>query len=562
MTTCPRSEHASRIGSLRLTPTQPGGIHAHYAPRILALAIALPLAAGSGLSFAAGLTPVPDANPKSPGSAPPNALSPELTEKIVVQGSNPLENTSGQFSFYGYNNDGPMLPALGSNAEATKTEPDKNTYLVLPHLVGPDSHYDYGHRFLFQGHENSKGGNSYITRINLDADGAHRVTLLATTDTDGNALPAFDGSTWYPWAQRLLFSAEGAKGGGIWQATLGVPADVDSLVKIIGQGGFEGMQADSSGNIWIVEDAGGVAGAVNTHAKQPNSFIYRFVPKDPRDLKKGGKLQALQVLSKHSGNPIVFHGGQADADITSMDQKDLHTYGRTFRTQWVTIHDTSTDGFVSFNANALAKTKLATPFKRPENGQFRPGTGFREFYFDTTGDTNNLTEAASFGGFGAIFKLAQRSPAADDGTLTLFYLSDAPHSSFDNVAFWSPNEVVFVQDMGDTLHTQINAFDSAFLFDVRKDYSNPVNQPVRILALGRDPSATIDSGLLGTGGFQNEGDNEITGIHISDGDPTVNGLLGAKLPWPFHFGWRVFYTQQHGDNQTWEIIPENDNDAQ
>jgi hypothetical protein len=529
-------------------------------PRILAMAVALPLAAASALSSADGLTPVPNANTKIVGFAAPNVLSPELAEKIVAQGSNPLENPSGQFTFYGYNNDGPMLPALGSNVEATKTEPDKNTYLVLQHLSGPDQNYEYGHRFLFQGHENSKGGNSFITRINLDADGAHRVTLLATTDTDGNALPAFDGSTWYPWAQRLLFSAEGAKGGGIWQATLAVPSVVDSLVGIIGQGGFEGMQADSHGNIWIVEDSGGKNGTANPHARQPNSFIFRFVPKDRTDLKQGGKLQALQVQSKAHTGPIVFHDGQADADINSQDQMDLHTYGKSFHTRWVTIHDTAVNGLAAFNANTLAKAQLATPFKRPENGQFRPGTGFREFYFDTTGDTNALTEAATFGGFGAIFKLSQRSPDADDGALTLFYVSDAAHSSFDNVAFWSPNEVVFVQDMGDTLHSQINAFDSAFLFDVRKDYSKAVNQPVRILALGRDPSATIDSGLLGTSGFQNEGDNEITGIHVSDGDPTTGGLLGAKLPWPFHFGWRVFYTQQHGDNQTWEIIREQDDD--
>ena len=87
------------------------------------------------------------------------------------------------------------------------------------------------------------------------------------------------------------------------------------------------------------------------------------------------------------------------------------------------------------------------------------------------------------------------------------------------------------------------------------NYANPANQPVRILALGRDTSATIDSALSGSSGFQNEGDNEITGIHISDGDPGIDGLLGAKGPRPFHDGWRVFYTQQHGDNYTWEIIP-------
>jgi len=41
---------------------------------------------------------------------------------------------------------------------------------------------------------------------------------------------------------------------------------------------------------------------------------------------------------------------------------------------------------------------------------------------------------------------------------------------------------------------------------------------------------------------------------LSDGDPTVNGLLGAKIPTPFRGGWRLFYTQQHGDNNTWEIL--------
>jgi hypothetical protein len=57
-----------------------------------------------------------------------------------------------------------------------------------------------------------------------------------------------------------------------------------------------------------------------------------------------------------------------------------------------------------------------------------------------------------------------------------------------------------------------------------------------------------------TGTFNNEGDNEITGWHLSDGNPTVNGLLGSKIPKPFQEGWRLFFTQQHGDNFTWEIL--------
>jgi hypothetical protein len=186
---------------------------------------------------------------------------------------------------------------------------------------------------------------------------------------------------------------------------------------------------------------------------------------------------------------------------------------------------------------------------------FRPGTDFGEFFFTETGDTNADTEAGTkFGGFGAIYKLTQTT--ANTGRLTMFYRANRTHGSFDNLAFWSRNELVVVEDAGDTLHTQRNALDSAYLFHVNVDYSDPSQQPVRILAQGRDPSATIDSALGALGkGFQNDGDNELTGIHISDGDPTPDGILGAKLPDPFSNGWRVFYTQQHGDNITWEILP-------
>ncbi|HKA18590.1 MAG TPA: hypothetical protein VKN18_09740 [Blastocatellia bacterium] len=54
---------------------------------------------------------------------------------------------------------------------------------------------------------------------------------------------------------------------------------------------------------------------------------------------------------------------------------------------------------------------------------------------------------------------------------------------------------------------------------------------------------------------QRRSDNEITGFHVSNGDPTVQGLLGAQSPRLFSSGWRVFYTGQHGDNITWEILP-------
>jgi hypothetical protein len=458
-----------------------------------------------------------------------------------------------------------MVPTTGVAAEAQKTEPDKNTYLVFEHsLPGADAHYDYGTDFLFQGHENAARVNGvpqgYITRINLDADAAHRVTLLATQDSSGKPLPGFDGSTWDPFANKLLFTWEGngSTGGGVWQSDLAVPAHADDLTASIGRGGFEGIQNDSAGNVWIVEDIGGAnkpSGTATTPARRPNSFVYRFVPARPNDLTHG-KLEALQVL-RADGTPITF---ESQLPLESPDQVALHTFGNTFATKWVTVHDTATAAAGSFDANAAAKAAHATPFKRPENGVFRPGTKFREFYFDETGDTNATSpENPTAGGWGSIMKLTQSSPASDEGKLTLFFSSKQATSSLDNVQFLARDSLVGVQDMGDTLHAQSNALDSGFVFDVGADYSQPSTTPVRWLAEGRDPSATIDA--AGGGFGKNDGDNEITGIHVSDGDPSARGILGEKVPFVFHNGWRWFWTQQHGDNITWEVLPSSHGDA-
>ncbi len=536
-----------------------------------ALAAAVPMAAAavSTADEARVEVTAPKANTRVAGASAPSLLIRGLGQTIAAQGNMALENGTAQVPFYGYYGDGPMVPAPGDvqtashQVEASKSEPDKNTYLVLPGLSGPSAGYDYGLRFLFQGHEllgpTATAGDSggYITRVNLDADGTHRVTLMATLDSSGKPLQAIDGSTWDPWAQKLLFTVENGINGTVYQMGPDFPTFVEDLAGIFGRAGYEGIQNDSDGNLWIVEDTGGGAGATSTHAKQPNSFVFRFLPKDRTNLLLGGKLQALQVMSlAHTGQPIVFHAGQAEQDIQSQDVKDLHTYGKKFATNWVTIHDNDVDGFNPFDANGLAKTKSCTPFKRPENGQFRPGSGFTQFFFAETGDTNSLTEAgAAYGGFGSILKLFQANPSATNGTLTLLYLGDVTHTGLDNVGFWDRDHIVFVEDAGDGLHAQRNALDSAYLFDVTEDYaSSEAFPPIRILAEGRDPSATIDAGLAGQPGFQNEGDNEITGFHVSDGDPTTGGILGAKIPTTFQNGWRVFYTQQHGDNQSWEIV--------
>src|SRR5437870_2615417 len=134
---------------------------------VFACVLALPVVTDGATAFGQPVSHVPHANPKAAGVTSPNALSPELAEIAVAQGTTPL--------------------------------------------------------------------------------------------------PPIDGSTWYPWSERLLLTQEGngSTSGGLWQATPDYPSSVQSLASVVGRGGFEGVQADSDGNIWIVEDIGGatVAGA-------------------------------------------------------------------------------------------------------------------------------------------------------------------------------------------------------------------------------------------------------------------------------------------------------------
>jgi hypothetical protein len=120
---------------------------------------------------------VPNANPRS--GSPANVLADGFKLHRVAGGNNDLENPAGIFTRYGYLDDS----TLQADGQPTKTEPDQNTYLVTGRNPGgPTQGYDYGHRFLIQGHEvfTPSGANfnrAYFTRVNLDVrDPAHRVT--------------------------------------------------------------------------------------------------------------------------------------------------------------------------------------------------------------------------------------------------------------------------------------------------------------------------------------------------------------------------------------------------
>jgi secreted PhoX family phosphatase len=297
------------------------------------------------------------------------------------------------------------------------------------------------------------------------------------------------------------------------------------------------------GNILIIEDVGGTT--VMNQGRNPNSFVFRFVPLNPSDLTHG-KLQALQVSI--NGNPLVFvpvDGGHPNGDTRSNNQLLLHTIGASWPVSWITLHDTEVDGTAPFDANASAKAHGATPFKRPENAQFQPGSRFQTFFFTITGDTDSVAGndpvLAARGAWGGIFRV-DLDASRNTGNISLVVLGEADHASFDNIAFSDDKDTVLVtEDRGDLLHDELNKLDS--IWGYRLNRENPARNVVsRFLALGQDRLATDE-------------DNEPTGLHMSDGDSTIGGLIGTKELKKDRA--RLFFTQQHGENNLFEVFPIN-----
>src|SRR5262249_6471929 len=261
------------------------------------------------------------------------------------------------------------------------------------------------------------------TRINLDVtDPAHRITLLTPVDptTGLTGFNRIDGSTWSPFTKTLLFTQQDSNVGGVIQITPNWPPKVTTLYQFIGRGAYEGIHSDQKGVIYMMEDAAGprpgglatIDGVPNVPlraAAQPNSFVYRYVPNNPERIEDGGKLQALQVVI--DGIPVVFHAADPAGDITAPAQRKLHTPGMSWPIKWVTIHTSNKDAPLSdaFDANAAAKAAGATPFKRPENMAWLPGSEFRTFFFDPTGDTDaptgQIAQLAARGAWGSIFRV-------------------------------------------------------------------------------------------------------------------------------------------------------------
>jgi len=92
------------------------------------------------------------------------------------------------------------------------------------------------------------------------------------------------------------------------------------------------------------------------------------------------------------------------------------------------------------------------------------------------------------------------------------------------------------------LHDQLDTLDSIWAYKLNKQHPEK-NIVARFVALGQDKLA----------GVQGEEDNEPTGLHISEGDATIGGLIGTR---EFRADRaKLFFTQQHGENNLFEVSP-------
>jgi hypothetical protein len=75
-----------------------------------------------------------------------------------------------------------------------------------------------------------------------------------------------------------------------------------------------------------------------------------------------------------------------------------------------------------------------------------------------------------------------------DGTISLFFLGDHVHNSFDNLALANEHQLFAAEDR--VLHTQLNTLDSVWAFEVKAKNK----APIRFIALGRDATSIARRG--------------------------------------------------------------------
>ena len=533
--------------------------------RAVPLAIAALAAAAITVQAAPpGLTPVTSANTKSAGITSPNVLSVELIETAVAQGSIPLENPTATIGYYGYLSNGSLVPGPNSVQSAGPQRRGVQDRARQEHVPGPRPPARPGRRLRLRpplpvpGPRDRRRATSPASTSMPTARTGSRSSQ--STDVDGNPLPVVRRLDVGPVRRRPAVHRRARhRPAASGQPRSASPRRSSTSSGALGRGGYEGIQNDSAGNLWIVEDVGGVGRQPADPASRSSrtASCIASCPIDPSDLTPAASSRRCRSTRAATATRSSFHAGRPRRRHPVAGPQDLHTYGNVLRRRtWVTIHDTATDGTAPFDANALAKAAAATPFKRPENGVFRPGTDFRSSSSPRPATPTSLPRPAPLRWLRRGVPAHARQPGVEHRPLSLLYLGDVAHTGLDNIALLDARP-----RRGRRGRRRRRCTGSATR-STRGTCSTPTETTAAGSAgpvPGRGPRPVGDDrlGPVGRAGFQNEGDNEITGIHVSDGDPIRGRHPGLERPevvpvrrYDRHsqdedLGWRVFWTQQH-----------------
>ena len=217
------------------------------------------------------------------------------------------------------------------------------------------------------------GPRGYVTRINLDeTDPLKRVTLISDTDAGGNAYPTIDGITWDPFTRQLLLTAESsAPKGGVF--AVGLDANGDPSTAAGRRGSTRSAPAATRASRTTPTATSGssrTSAAPAVERRQGAQQLRLPLPADRQDRPHRGRHAPGAADRAHATAP------GHDVQLQSEPVGPVHRRPAHLRhvVRDAVGHDPHRHDGRPFDATAAAKAANATPFKRPENGVFRPGT--------------------------------------------------------------------------------------------------------------------------------------------------------------------------------------------
>ena len=282
----------------------------------------------------------------------------------------------------------------------------------------------------------------------------------------------------------------------------------------------------------------------------PNSFLYRYVPAQPGDL-RNGKLQVLQALNDRRATPITVRRHKPslnNARPASRCTRTASVFKTTVDHASTTRPSTAHDPFNANDAGQGDERHAVQASRRTASSV--PAPGFRDFDFTETGDTSSASTLP--GRYGAVFHQLTRFAGREGHPLTPFFIGNKTHTGLDNIQF--PPHDQLARGRGRRRHSARPAERARLRLGVRPRRRLRRGRPPRWLAEGRDSSATRrHSTARASAKRRRQRDHRY---------PRSNGDNRSGVPAPrsrtlTDKHWRWFYTQQHGDNLTYELLYEN-----